>query len=126
VKRDPRTARRLLWVALTMLVVVVVFSAASREEPRPAEVAGPPPAARDVVEGRLPADGTVRASVGDLVRVDVASTTRDRAEIVALGVDGPVGPGERGELEFVAVGPGRFDVELRWSGERAGTVVVER
>jgi hypothetical protein len=110
-----------------MLVVLVVFSAASREERRPpAEVATTPRAPGDVVEGRLPADGTVRATVGDLVRVDVASTTRDRAEIVDLGVDGPVGPGERGELQFVAVSPGRFDVDLRWSGERAGTVVVER
>jgi hypothetical protein len=125
VKRDPRTSRRLLWVALTMLVALVVFSAGRREERPPADVATAP-RARDVVEGRLPADGTVRAKVGDLVRVRVASTTRDRAEIVDLGVDGPVGPGERGELEFVAVGPGRFDVDLRWSGERAGTVVVRR
>lgn len=125
-KRDPRTSRRLLWVALTMLLVLVVFSAGRQEERPPAEVAAAPRAPGDVVEGRLPADGTVRATVGDLVRVDVASTTRDRAEIVALGVDGPVGPGERGELQFVAVSPGRFDVELRWAGEQAGTVVVER
>jgi hypothetical protein len=66
----------------------------------------------------------VRAKVGDVVQIDVRATTDDVAEVTALGVSEPVGPGIPARLVFDADQAGHFAVTLRDAGRRIGTIVV--
>jgi hypothetical protein len=121
----PSPRRIMITMALFVVMLAVLVGSAQRETTTPLPL---PPAARSsspsVVEGRLPADKTIRAREGQVVRIDVQAVTPDVAEIFDLAVSAPVGPGLDAPLEFVADQPGRFDVTLRYSGERVGQLVV--
>jgi hypothetical protein len=122
-----RLAPRRVAVLLALLVAVLVIlaSAASRVSnpatPLPPVTASAP---ASTVEARLPADGTVRARVGQVVRLHVQATNNDVAEIAALALSMPVGPGLDTPLVFVAEQPGRFPVRLRYADEPVGQLVV--
>ena len=77
-----------------------------------------------LVTGALPADGTVRAAVGDEVELRVASSTPDVAKLLAFGVSTAVGPGLPGTMRFRALAPGRFPVTFDVAGTTAGELVV--
>jgi hypothetical protein len=121
--------RRLLLFVVLLLVIGAMASATVPRErrapaqpplpatPRLAPVAG-------AVEAKLPAKRSVRATVGDVVRIDVRANADDTAEVTALGVSEPVGPGIPAQLVFDADHAGRFPVTLRDAGRRIGTVVV--
>jgi hypothetical protein len=121
--------RRLLLFVVLLLVIGAMASATVPRERR-APVRPPLPAtpqlepAGAAVEARLPAKRSVRAKVGDVVRLDVRSRSDDVAELTSLGVSEPVGPGLPAQLVFDADHTGRFAVTLRDAGRRIGTVVV--
>jgi len=120
--------RLLLFVVLLLLIGAMASATVPRERRVPAQP--PVPAtpqlepAAGVVHARLPAKRSVRATVGDVVRIDVRATADDVAEVIALGVSEPVGPGIPAQLVFDADHAGRFPVTLRDGGRRIGTVVV--
>jgi hypothetical protein len=121
--------RLMLFVVLLLVIGAMASVTVPRERRAPAE---PPPLpepaqlspSAGVVQARLPAKRSVRAKVGDVVQIDVRSASDDVAEVVALGVSEPVGPGIPAQLVFDADQPGRFAVTLRDAGRRIGTVVV--
>jgi hypothetical protein len=125
-------ARRVLLLLAVLLLLSAVVSSVGDEE----RTAVPPPQGETagriaggkarVVRGRLPADRTVVARVGDVVRVEVMSTRPDEAQVLALGLDAPTEPGLPGMLEFVADQPGRFRVTLRNAGRRVGVIEIRR
>lgn len=112
-------------MAVLVAALVVLAGSASRNSPL---IVPPPPStatiAPTIVEARLPADGTVPARVGELVRVHVQATTSDIAESRALGVSTPVGPQLDAPLLFVADRPGRFRIDLRYAAQPVGHVDV--
>jgi hypothetical protein len=120
--------RLLLFVVLLLVIGAVASVTVPRERRAPAQPPLPatpqPEPAAGVVEGRLPAKRSVRAKVGDVVRIDVRATADDVAEVTSLGVSEPVGPGIQAQLVFDADQAGRFPVTLRDAGRRIGTVVV--
>jgi hypothetical protein len=125
-------ARRVLLLLAVLLLMAAVVSSVAEEERTPTpppqggtpgRVAGGKPR---VVRGRLPADRTVVARVGDVVRVEVMSTRPDEAQVLGLGLDAPTEPGLPGTLEFVADQPGRFAVTLRNAGRRVGVIEIRR
>jgi hypothetical protein len=119
--------RLLLFVVLLVVVGAIADVTVPRERPAP-----PPPQptpaelqpAAGVVRARLPARHSVRATVGDVVRIDVRASTDDVAQVAALGVAEPVGPGIPAQLVFDADHAGRFAVTLRDAGRRIGTLVI--
>jgi hypothetical protein len=120
----------LLFVALLLLIAALASVIAPREgnvvgrsTTQPPQLAPPPPAARTVT-GQLPADGTVEATVGDVVDLTVTADHPDEVQIFDLGLQAPVDADLPGVLQFVADEPGRFAVTLRYSGERVGVLVV--
>jgi hypothetical protein len=120
----------LLFVALLLLIAALASVIAPREgnvvgrsTTQPPQLAPPPPAARTVT-GQLPADGTVEATVGDVVDLTVTADHPDEVQIFDLGLQAPVDADLPGVLQFVADQPGRFAVTLRYSGERVGVLVV--
>jgi hypothetical protein len=121
----------LLFVALLLLIAALASVIAPRGNnvPGPSATqtphvgAGPPPAARTVT-GQLPADGTVEATVGDIVELTITADHPDQAQIFDLGLRVPVDADLPGRLQFVADQPGRFAVTLRYSGQRVGVLVV--
>ena len=118
---------RRIAISMALLVAMLIVLAGSSTREQGADIPVPPAtatAAGDVVQGSLPADGTVRAREGDVVRITVQAPQSDVAEIPALAVRTPVGPGLDVPLEVVADQPGRFGVVLRYSGERVGELVV--
>jgi hypothetical protein len=121
--------RILLFVVLLLLIGAMASATVPRDEQR-APVQPPLPATPQleatagVVEAKLPAKRSVRAKVGDVVRIDVRATADDVAEVASLGVSEPVGPGIPAQLVFDADHAGRFAVTLRDAGRRIGTVVV--
>lgn len=121
--------RALLAVAILLLAAALVSSIAPRQRERAsvtvpqAEPAGAATAPR-TVEGRLPADGVVRAREGDVVELRVTSRAPDEARIVALGLEGPTEPRLPARLTFVADRAGRFAVTLRDAGTRTGTLEI--
>jgi hypothetical protein len=124
----PMARRRiLLFVVLLLLIGAIASATVPREQRAPVQ---PPPATPQpespagVVEAKLPAKRSVRATVGDVVRLDVRATADDVAEVASLGVSEPVGPEIPAQLVFDADQPGRFSVTLRDAGRRIGTVVV--
>jgi hypothetical protein len=110
------------------LVGVVAASFADREDRKsratapPITVASGPP--DPVVSGRLPADRTIRARVGDAVTVEVSTEQPDEASVAELGLTAPTSADVPGMLEFVASAPGRYKVLLDDSGKVAGTIVI--
>jgi hypothetical protein len=120
--------RALLAVAILLLAAALVSSVAPRQRERapvPVPQAEPAGAAeRRTVEGRLPADGIVRAREGDVVELQVTSRMPDEARIVALGLEAPTEPRLPATLIFVADRAGRFAVTLRDAGTRAGTLEI--
>jgi hypothetical protein len=125
----PMAGRRIVLFVVLLLVIGAIASATVPREQR-APVQPPPPAtpqlepAAGVVEAKMPAKRSVRAKVGDVVRIDVRATADDVAEVASLGVSEPVGPEIPAQLVFDADQPGRFSVTLRDAGRRIGTVVV--
>jgi hypothetical protein len=122
-----RLSPRRVAIALAVLIaVLVVLASASRTRgpvtPLPPATAATAPTTS--VDAQLPADGTVRARQGELVRLHIQSPTSDVAEILALGVSTPVGPNLDAPLQFVADQPGTFAIMLRYAGETVGRVVV--
>jgi FtsP/CotA-like multicopper oxidase with cupredoxin domain len=120
--------RRFVLFALLLLLCAALASALAPTQRRsaPAEPqlqTSPPPAQAVVVSARLPGR-TVRARVGDVVRLAVRAPVSDRVEIDALGVGAPVDPGIPAELDFVADQPGRFAVVLRDAAIRVGTLHI--
>ena len=122
--------RRLILFVVLLLLIGAMASATVPRERRAPEDPTPLPApaqlepAAGVVQGRMPAKHSVRAKVGDVVRIDVRAATDDVAEVLAMGVSEPVGPDIPAQLVFDADHPGRFAVTLRDAGRRIGTVVV--
>jgi hypothetical protein len=121
--------RRLLLFVVLLLVIGAMASATVPRERREPQQAPLPPTpqvepAAGAVEAKLPAKRSVRATVGDVVRIDVRAKADDTAEVDALGVSEPVGPGIAAQLVFDADQAGRFAVTLRDAGRRIGTVVV--
>jgi hypothetical protein len=122
-----RSSRRLLlWTAILVAMLIVIAGSSSRQAtaPLPLPPVAAPANASNVVQGQLPADKTIRARAGEIVRIHVKSVSPDLAEIFSLGVSTPVGPGINAPLEFVANQAGTFEVTLRYAGERVGRVVV--
>ncbi len=121
--------RRLL---LFLVLLVVIGAVASAIAPRDQRLPPPPPEpapaqlapAAGAVEAKLPSKRSVRAKVGDVVRIDVRAKTDDVAEVASLGISEPVGPGIAAQLVFDADQAGHFPVTLRDAGRRIGTIVV--
>ena len=121
----------LLFVAALLLIAALASVIAPRQRTivgpstttPPPQLVAPPPAARTIM-GTLPADGTIDATVGDVVELTVTADHPDEAQIFPLALHAPVDPDVPGVLEFVADQPGRFAVTLRYSGERVGVLVV--
>lgn len=121
--------RRLLLFVVLLLVIGAIANATVPRERVVTPGEQPPPAPRlepaaGEVTARLPARRAVRASVGDIVHIDVRAGADDVAEVAALGISEPVGPGIPAQLVFDADHAGRFAVTLRDAGRRIGTVVV--
>jgi hypothetical protein len=122
--------RRLLLFAALLLVAISLVSAMTPSEQRfrdsPGANAEPPPASRpaSVVEASLPAERTVRARIGDVVRLSVRAPSADVVEVTSLAVEEPVDAGATAQLEFVADRAGSFPVRLREAGEAIGTLRV--
>lgn len=120
-------AGRITLVVALFLLGVALVSASSTRDDGPAVPGAEKSATRTpspLVEAELPSERTVRAGLGDVVRLRVRAVRPDEARVVRLALEWPVGPGLRGDLAFVARRAGRFAVALR-SGERVGTLVVE-
>jgi hypothetical protein len=122
----------LLFVAALLLIAALASVIAPREgnlagptTPQPPQLAAPPSAA-PTVTGILPADGTIEATVGDVVDLTVTADHPDVVQIFDLGLQAPVDADLPGVLEFAADQQGRFAVTLRYSGERVGVLVVRR
>ena len=121
----------LLFVALLLLIAALASVIAPRESnvrgpsstQIPQVAPAPPPAARTVT-GELPADGTIDATVGDIIELTVIADHPDEVQLFDLGLRAPVDTDLPGRLEFVADQPGRFAVTLRYSGEKVGVLVV--
>jgi hypothetical protein len=121
----------LLFVAVLLLIAALASVIAPREgnvagpsaTQTPHAASAPPPTARTVT-GRLPADGTVEATEGDIVDLTVTADHPDEVQIFDLGLQAPVDADLPGVLQFVADEPGRFAVTLSYSGERVGVLVV--
>lgn len=122
--------RRMLLFASLLLVLGAVASAiaprqrAVRDRPAPRAAVptgttGPPP----VVTGTLPGK-TVRARIGDLVKLRATAIEPDLAQIDALGLTEPVEADLPADFEFAADQVGRFPVTLSVSGRRLGYVEV--
>jgi hypothetical protein len=126
------SARRVLLLLAVLLLMAAIVSSAGEERrtaapPPQGEIAGRAGSGKPrVVRGRLPADRTVVARVGDVVRVEVMSTRPDEAQVLELGLEAPTEPGLPGTLEFVADQPGRFRVTLRNAGRRVGVIEIRR
>jgi hypothetical protein len=118
--------RRLLLLALLLVVGASLVSAVAPRERSPREAIDPaaanPPA--PVVEASMPSDKEVRARVGDVIRLLVRAPAADTVELANLGVEGPVDVNDPAELVFVADQAGRFRVRLRDAGEAIGTLRV--
>src|SRR4051795_5180225 len=85
----PMAGRRLLlFVVLLLLIGALASATVPRERRAPARPplpATPPLApAAGTVEARLPAKRSVRAKVGDVVRIDVRANADDVAEVTSL------------------------------------------
>lgn len=129
--------RRMLLFASLLLVLGAVASAIAprqravrdRTAPRaaaPAGTTGPPSVATGtlpVVTGTLPGK-TVRARIGDLVKLRATAIEPDLAQIDALGLTEPVEADLPADFEFAADQVGRFAVTLSVSGRRLGYVEV--
>jgi hypothetical protein len=123
----------LLFVAALLLIAALASVIAPRERTmvgpstttQPPQLAAPSPAA-GTIKGTLPADGTIDATVGDIVELTVTADHPDVVQIFGLGLRAPVDRDLPGVLQFVADQPGRFAVTLRYSGERVGVLVVSR
>jgi hypothetical protein len=120
--------RLLLFVVLLIVVGAIADATVPRERPAPAPAPQPTPAelqpSAGVVRARLPARHSVRATVGDVVQIDVRAGTDDVAQVASLGVSEPVGPGIPAQLVFDADHAGRFAVMLRDARRRIGTLVI--
>jgi hypothetical protein len=124
-------ARQLaIWAAV--LFAIGLIAAAIAPQPQTAQApafpapALPGTAGPAVVEATLPSSQPVAAAAGDIVRLRVAESTDQSAEVAGLGVRAPVGPGTTGVVEFVADSPGRWPVRLVPSGALIGTVEVQQ
>jgi hypothetical protein len=121
--------RRMLLVLAGLLAIAALASAIAPREPVgrndettptvPAVV--PPP----TVRGRLPADRSVAAQVGDIVVLEVAVRSSDEVQIPDLGLDAAAEPSLPARFTFVADRPGRFPVRLRFADRRVGVLVVK-
>src|SRR3954453_19113927 len=125
----PMAGRRLLLFVVLLLVIGAMASATvPRERRAPAQPPLPTtprlPPGPGGAPGGLPRKRSGRATVGDVVRIDVRANADDIAEVTALGVSEPVGPGIPAQLVFDADHAGRFPVTLRDARRRIGTVVV--
>ena len=122
------------WRRFILLVVLLIVGASlvsalsardrSNDSPPPgvAPAGASPPA--PVVEASLPSEKTVRARVGDVVRLLVRAPSADIVELSALAVEEPVDADQPAELVFVADREGRFPVRLRDADEAIGTLRV--
>jgi hypothetical protein len=122
--------RRIAVVMAVLVALLIVLASASSRRPMTTTTTtealppAPPPARATVVQGDLPAEQTVKATVGDVVEVKVQSGTNDVAQVDQLGVTAPVGPGISAPLQFVPSQAGSFPVTLRWAEKQIGTIVV--
>jgi hypothetical protein len=118
--------RRLLLLALLLIVGASLVSAVAPRDRSPSEAVDPaaanPPA--PVVEAALPADKEVHARVGDVIRLVVRAPSADVVEVNTLAVEEPVDANEPADVVFVADRAGRFRVRLRDAGEAIGTLRV--
>jgi hypothetical protein len=121
--------RLLLFVVLLIAIGAVANATVPREKAPPARRPAPAPAApapvANVVVGRMPAKGDLRAKVGDVVRLEVVHDAADEVQVAALGLSEPVDPGVAAELVFDADRAGRFAVTLRDARRRVGTIEVK-
>jgi hypothetical protein len=131
------TRRRLVLLLALVVLVLGAVGAARRDAERERTTATstvpgtatttpePLPEGRDV-SGTLPADGEVRARVGDTLDVLVTSETPDIAQNLQLGLKTSVGPGIEGRLRFTALQAGTFPIRLQVAGREAGRIVVRQ
>lgn len=121
--------RRVLLLFAGLLALAALASAVAPREPivreDPRDVAPPAAEAPGVVRGRLPADRTVRATVGDVVELVVAVEAPDEVEIDAFGLDAPADQDSPARFTFIADRAGRYPVRLRFADRRVGVLEVE-
>jgi hypothetical protein len=124
--------RLLLFVVLLIAIGAVASATVPRQETspdrRPVSTPSVPAQATpgaNVVEARLPGRRDVRATVGDVIQLDVSHDAADVVQVTALGLEEPVEPGIDAELVFDADRPGRFAVTLRDAQRRVGVIDVK-
>ena len=123
--------RPLLFVVLLIAIGAVASATVPREdspERRPVSTPSVPvqaTPATNVVEARLPARRDVRATVGDVVQLEVRHDAADVVQVTALGLEEPVEPEIAAQLVFDADRPGRFAVTLRDAQRRVGVIDVK-
>ncbi|MGI8592850.1 MAG: hypothetical protein ACR2ML_00490 [Solirubrobacteraceae bacterium] len=133
-----------LTVLLAALAVGAALDAGGRDEqtatrPAPSPTAGSPPSRTiaATVAAAAPATPTVRARVGDLVKLAVVSRAAGTVALDGYDRIEPVGPQSPARLSFTAQRAGSFPVRFRDSiegvdgsregpqGRRIGLLVVE-
>jgi len=124
--------RLLLFVVLLIAIGAVASATVPRQETQPERRPAPAPTvpaqaspAANVIEARLPGRGDVRATVGDIVQLEVSHDAADVVQVTALGVEEPVDPDIPAQLVFDADRPGRFAVTLRDAQRRVGVIDVK-
>jgi hypothetical protein len=122
-------ARQLMLWAAVLLFIGVVAAAVAPAPEQPAAPVFPAPAPPGVppsrtVDATLPSRTPVTASVGDVVRLHIASELPDRVRVAGLDVGAPVGPGSEGLVELVTDQPGRWPVRLDPAGTEIGVLEV--
>jgi protein-disulfide isomerase len=125
--------RLLLFVVLLIAIGAVASATVPREETPPARRPASTPSvpaqatpATNVVEARMPARRDVRATVGDIIQLEVRHDAADVVQVTALGLEEPVEPDIAAQLVFDADRPGRFAVTLRDAERRVGVIDVKQ
>jgi hypothetical protein len=124
--------RLLLFVVLLIAIGAVASATVPRQETSPEREPVSTPSvpaqatpAANLVEARLPGRRDVRATVGDVIQLDVSHDAADVVQVAALGLEEPVEPGIDAQLVFDADRPGRFAVTLRDAQRRVGVIDVK-
>lgn len=128
-----RSRRILILLATSVVLLSGLSSLRNSSEKRNAKEPAPatetaslkvPAATLDEVTAVMPADSKVKLKVGQRLKLQVRSTTRDIARIDGLGLSFPVEPNLPSGIVLVAPASGSFDVTLEIAGRKVGTIIV--